>query len=61
MEGLVVLLVLLIIGVPLALAVWLVVRAVQASNRIEEMSLRLGRLERELGARNGSTSGSKNF
>jgi len=49
MEGLVVLLVLLLLGVPLALAIWLITRAIQASRRIEEVSARVARLERELG------------
>jgi uncharacterized membrane protein len=38
----------LILGIPLALAVWLIVRAVKARNRIEELSQRLGELESEL-------------
>jgi uncharacterized membrane protein len=38
----------LILGVPLALAVWLIVRAVSARNRIEELSQRLVELESEI-------------
>jgi hypothetical protein len=33
---------------PLALAVWLIVRAVSARTRIDELSLRIGRLELEV-------------
>ena len=40
--------VILILGVPLALAVWLVVRAVSARNRIEELSQRLVELESDI-------------
>jgi type II secretory pathway pseudopilin PulG len=40
--------VLAVIGVPIVLAVWLIVRAVQARERIEELSLRLGELEAEV-------------
>src|ERR1051325_503036 len=42
------LVVILILGVPLAAAIWLIVRAIQAGNRIEEISRRLGFLEAEL-------------
>jgi len=42
------LIVLLVIGIPLALAIWLIVRAVNARNRIEELSQRLGDLELEV-------------
>ena len=38
----------LILGVPLALTVWLIVRAVSARNRIEELSQRLVELESEI-------------
>lgn len=38
----------LVLGVPVFLAIWLVVRAVQSGRRIEELSLRLGALERDL-------------
>ncbi len=38
----------LILGVPIALAVWLIVRAVSAKNRIEELSRRLHILEAEV-------------
>jgi Predicted membrane protein (DUF2339) len=48
MEPLIVLVVLAVFGIPLALAVWLIARAVSARNRIEELSRRLGALEVEL-------------
>jgi uncharacterized membrane protein len=38
----------LVLGVPIALAIWLIVRAVAARNRIEELSRRLGALESEV-------------
>jgi hypothetical protein len=40
--------VLVVLGVPIALAVWLIVRAVQARGRIEELSFRLSELEAEV-------------
>jgi len=40
--------VLLILGVPVALAVWLIVRAIRAGRRIEELSQKLGELEIEV-------------
>jgi hypothetical protein len=40
--------VLLILSVPLALTVWLIVRAVSARNRLEELARRLGDLEAEV-------------
>ena len=40
--------VLVVLGVPIALAVWLIVRAVQARGRIEELSFRLSELETEV-------------
>lgn len=40
--------VVLILGVPIALAVWLIVRAIRAGSRIEEISQRLHSLETEL-------------
>jgi hypothetical protein len=40
--------VLVVLGVPIALAVWLIVRAVQARGRIEELSFRLNELESEV-------------
>src|SRR4051812_42962716 len=46
--GGIILVVLLILGAPLALAVWLIVRAVEARSRVEEISQRLRRLEMEL-------------
>ena len=45
MEPVIALVVLVVFGIPLALAVWLIVRAVSAKNRIEELSRRLGALE----------------
>ena len=38
----------LILGVPIALTVWLIVRAVSARNRIEELARRLNELESEI-------------
>jgi hypothetical protein len=40
--------VLVVLGVPIVLAVWLIVRAVQAKGRIEELSFRLSELEAEV-------------
>jgi hypothetical protein len=48
MEQLIVLVVLAVLGVPLALAIWLIVRAVQAKGRIEDLSYRVGELEAEV-------------
>lgn len=48
MEMMVVLVVLLVLGVPLGLAIWLIVRAVQSKGRIEELSYRLSELEAEV-------------
>ena len=48
MEGIVVLLVLLMLGVPIGLTLWLVSRAVQSRRDCEELSRRLRDLEREL-------------
>ncbi len=42
------LVVLVVFGIPIALAVWLIARAVQAKGRIEELSLRLSELEAEV-------------
>ena len=42
------LLVILVLGVPVALAIWLVVRAVRANGRLEELSDRLQTLENEI-------------
>jgi type II secretory pathway pseudopilin PulG len=42
------LVILLIFGIPIALAIWLVVRAVSAKNRIQELSHRLRALESEI-------------
>ena len=44
----IVLVILVILGVPIALAIWLIVRAVQARGRIEELSFRLSELESEV-------------
>jgi hypothetical protein len=45
--ALVVLIVLVVLVAPLALAIWLIVRAVSANKRIEELSRRVGELELE--------------
>ena len=45
MEPVIALVVLVVFGIPLALAVWLIVRAVNAKSRIEELTRRLGALE----------------
>ena len=47
MEPGIALVVLVIIGIPIALAIWLIVRAISSRNRIEELSRRLGELESE--------------
>ena len=39
---------LLVLGVPIALVIWLIVRAVQTGGKIEEMARRLGALESEV-------------
>jgi uncharacterized membrane protein len=48
MEPLIPVIVLVVFGVPLALAIWLIARAVQAKGRIEELSFRLSELESEI-------------
>jgi len=48
MEPGIVLVVLVVLGIPIALAVWLIVHAVSARSRIEELSRRLGDLEVEI-------------
>jgi uncharacterized membrane protein len=48
MEQLIPIVVLVVLGVPIALAIWLIVRAVQAKGRIEELSFRLSELEAEV-------------
>jgi uncharacterized membrane protein len=48
MEPGIILVVLVILGIPVALAVWLIFRAVSARNRIEELSDRLIALESEI-------------
>ena len=42
------LIILLVLGVPVALAIWLIVSAVSAKNRVAELSRRVGALEAEL-------------
>ena len=41
-------LVVLVVGLPLALAVWLIARAVGAGNRMDELASRLSNLELEI-------------
>ncbi len=48
MEPGIILVVLMILGIPIALAIWLIVRAISAKNRIEELSDRLVVLESEI-------------
>src|SRR6185312_4490325 len=48
MEGGIVLIILIVLGAPLILAIWLIVRAVTANSEITELRLRLGNLEREV-------------
>jgi hypothetical protein len=48
MEMMIPVVVLVVLGVPIALAIWLIVRAVQARGRIEELSFRLSELESEV-------------
>ncbi|MGA2854261.1 MAG: DUF2339 domain-containing protein, partial [Verrucomicrobiota bacterium] len=48
MEPGIILVVLVILGIPIALAIWLIVRAVSARNRIEELTDRLIALESEM-------------
>src|SRR3954471_18515862 len=48
MEGGIVLIILLVLGVPLALAIWLIIRVVQARGEIQELSGRLRSIEAEL-------------
>jgi len=48
MEGGIVIIILLVIGVPLVIAIWLITRAIQAGNEISELSRRLGTMEVEL-------------
>src|ERR1035437_5959282 len=38
----------LIFGIPIGLAIWLIARAIQANRRIEELSYRVGKLETEI-------------
>ena len=48
MDSIIPIIVLLVLGVPAALAVWLIVRAVSAGNRIAELTNRLTDLELEV-------------
>jgi len=48
MEQLILIVVLVLFGIPIALAIWLIARAVQARGRIEELSFRLSELEAEV-------------
>ena len=48
MEATVALIILLVLGIPLVLAIWLIVRVVDARKSIEELSRRLGTLESEM-------------
>jgi len=47
-EGGIVFIILLILGVPVLVAIWLIVRAISAGSKIEELTRRLGFLEKEL-------------
>ena len=47
-EGGIVFIILLILGVPVAVAIWLIVRVVQSGSQIKEFTRRLGFLEKEL-------------
>ena len=48
MESMIAVIILAVLGVPIALAIWLIVRAVQAKGRIEELSFRLSELETDV-------------
>jgi len=48
MDSMIPIVVLVVLGVPIALAIWLIARAVQAGSRIEELSSRLSELEAEV-------------
>ena len=48
MESALPLIILLVLGVPLALAIWLIVRAVSARNRIDELARRMDDLQIQL-------------
>jgi uncharacterized membrane protein len=48
MEPTIALIILVVFGVPIALAIWLIMRAADAKNRIEELSRRLGELESQI-------------
>ena len=48
MDGLIPLIILVVVGLPIFVAIWLTVRALNASKRIEELSRRVGELEGQL-------------
>ena len=48
MEAMIAVIILVVLGIPIALAIWLIVRAVQAKGRIEELFSRLNELETEV-------------
>ena len=48
MEPTIALIVLVVLGIPLALAIWLIVRALNAKNHIDELSRRIDTVESEL-------------
>jgi hypothetical protein len=48
MDGGIVLIILIVLGAPLVVAIWLIARAVTARNEISELRIRLGQLEREV-------------
>ena len=48
MVGGIVLIILLVLGAPLVLAIWLIVRALKSGNELNELGRRLGNLEREV-------------
>ena len=49
--------VVLIVGVPLALTVWLIVRAISAKHRIEELARRVGMVQKFVHRQNTGGSG----
>lgn len=48
MDSIPTLIIVLALGIPVALAIWLIVRAVRAKDRIEALTRRLGTLERDI-------------
>jgi uncharacterized membrane protein len=48
MEAMIPFIILVVLGVPIALAIWLIIHAVQARGRIEDLSSRLSELESEI-------------